>query len=320
MKSTKSYSITRREFLYGAAGLATAIALPKAAAAAGPAFPYSAGGERPRTPAFTGAVDCHMHFFDHRVATVPGAPVLHPDAFPVDYRQIQERNGTQRCVVVTPSAYGTNNQVTLEGMAGIGSNARGVAVVNTSVSDNELQRLHELGIRGVRFNLVQAGATTLDMAAPLSERLKQFGWHIQFHMPGQRILEAEEYLARLPVPIVFDHMGRIPQPAGTADVSFGALQRLLARGNTWVKLSAPYLNTKQGGPNYPDASNLARELARLAPERVVWASDWPHATENIKPDDAVLFDLLAEWVPDAVARQRILVQNPAELYDFPPVS
>jgi D-galactarolactone isomerase len=320
MFPTQSDIVHRRDFLRGAASLAVVATLPSAAAAADPSFPYSAGSERPRTAAFPGSVDCHMHFFDKRVATVPGAPVLHPDAFPADYRKIQERIGTQRCVVVTPSAYGTNNQVTLEGMAAMGPNSRGVAVVDTSVSDDELQRLHRLGIRGVRFNLVQAGATTLDMAAPLAERLKQFGWHIQFNMPAEHMRDAEDVLAKLPVRIVFDHMGHIPQPAGLTDPSFAALRRLLDKGNTWVKLTGPYLDTKQGGPDYPDTSRVARELARLAPERVVWASDWPHATEKTKPDDAVLFDLLSEWVPGEAARRRVLVQNPAELYDFPAVN
>ena len=120
--------------------------------------------------------------------------------------------------------------------------------------------------------------------------------------------------------IVFDHMAHIPQPAGPANPSFETLRRLLDKGNTWVKLTGPYLDTKQGGPDYPDTSRVARELARVAPERVVWASDWPHATEKTKPDDAALFDLLAEWVPDEAARRRVLVQNPAELYDFPAVT
>src|SRR4051794_24215913 len=120
--------------------------------------------------------------------------------------------------------------------------------------------------------LVQAGATTLDMAAPLAARLKPFGWHIQFNMPAEHMREAEEVLAKLPVRIVFDHMAHIPQPAGPSDPSFAALRRLLDKGNTWVKLSGTYLDGKQGGPGYPDTSRVARELARVAPERVVWAS------------------------------------------------
>ncbi|SFM30153.1 Amidohydrolase [Methylobacterium pseudosasicola] len=167
----------RRNLLMFGTGLALSAALPQEASAAD-SYPYSAGSEPPRTPVIAGVTDCHMHYFDKRVATVPGAPVLHPDAFPDDYRKIQRRLGLQRNVVVTPSAYGTNNQVTLAGMAEMGAGARGVAVVDTAVTDAELQRLHGLGIRGIRFNLVQAGATSLDMAEPLAARIKPFGWHI----------------------------------------------------------------------------------------------------------------------------------------------
>ncbi|MDF3840049.1 amidohydrolase family protein [Cupriavidus basilensis] len=257
-----------------------------------------------------------MHFFDKRAPTVPGAPVLHPDALADDYLAFQRRIGTQRCVVVQPSAYGTNNEVMLAGMQTLGSNARGVAVVSADVSDSELQRLHSLGVRGVRFNLVQAGAISIEKAKLLSPRLKEMGWHIQFYMPGERLVEAYELLASLPSPIVFDHMARIPLEQGTAHPSYAALRRLLDKGNAWVKLSGAYLSSKQG-PLYPDASRLAREIAKTAPERVVWASDWPHATEKEKPDDAILFDLLSEWVPDEAARHRVLVTNPAVLYDFP---
>ncbi|TXN66598.1 amidohydrolase family protein [Methylobacterium sp. WL18] len=316
MPNHHASDVSRRKLLAAGAGLTLTAALSGRAVAA-EAYPYSAGTEGPRTPAFPGATDCHMHFFDKRVATVPDAPVLHPDAFPDDYRKIQSRIGTQRNVVVTPSAYGTNNQVTLAGMAELGATARGVAVVDTSVSDTELQRLHGLGIRGIRFNLVQAGATTLEMAEPLAARIKPLGWHIQFHMPAAAMVQAEPVLERLPVRIVFDHMGRIPPVTGLGDPSFATLLRLLKRGTTWVKLSGPYLNTRQGGPSYADASTVARELVKIAPERMLWGSDWPHATEATKPDDAQLFDLLTVWAPDDGVRKRILVENPAEVYDFP---
>lgn len=276
---------------------------------------YSAGTEKPRTGVPAGATDCHMHFFDKRAPTVPGAPVLHPDALADDYLAFQRRISTRRCVVVQPSAYGTDNQVMLSGLKVLGDNARGVAVVSADVPDSELQRLHSLGVRGVRFNLVQAGAISIEKAKLLSPRLKEMGWHIQFYMPGERLVEAYELLASLPSPVVFDHMARIPLEQGTAHPSYAALRRLLDKGNTWVKLSGPYLSSKQA-PHYPDASKLAQEIAKAAPERVVWASDWPHATEKDKPDDAVLFDLLSEWVPNEAARRRVLVANPAALYDF----
>ena len=127
-----------------------------------------------------------------------------------DYRLLQKRIGTTRNVVVQPSTYGTDNRCTLDAVAQIGPTARAVAVVDTTVSDAELQRLAGLGVRGIRFNLVQAGATTIDMVEPLSKRVNDLGWHVQIHMLGDQIVQIEELLQRLPSPIVFDHMGRIP--------------------------------------------------------------------------------------------------------------
>jgi len=313
MTAAAHTSINRRQFC----GLGAALlGFGGCATSAGSSVPYSAGTDRPKTPVPAGATDCHMHFFDKRVATVPGAPVLHPDTFASDYRAYQRRIGTQRCVLVTPSAYGTNNQVMVEGMAAMGAAAsRGVAVLRADVPDAELKRLHALGVRGVRFNLVQAGAVTIDQAKLLSPRLAEMGWHIQFHLLGERLPDAFELLAGLPSRIVFDHMGRIPLAEGTSSAGYQVLRRLIDRGNTWVKLSGPYMGSK--GAPYPDASALARALTQAAPERMVWASDWPHATEQTKPDDAVLFDLLADWAPDAHVRRRILVDTPAQLYDFP---
>src|SRR5205807_9332013 len=130
------------------------------------------------------------------------------------YRLLQQRIGTTRNVVVTPSTYGTDNSCTLDAIRKFGAMARGVAVVDTSVANSELKRLAGLGIRGIRFNLVQAGATTVDMLEPLSTRVNDLGWHVQIHMLGDRIATIEDVLLRLPSPIVFDHLGRlVPQPA-----------------------------------------------------------------------------------------------------------
>jgi predicted TIM-barrel fold metal-dependent hydrolase len=218
--------------------------------------------------------------------------------------------------VVQPSTYGTDNSCTLDGMAKLGSAVRGVAVVDTSVADDELKRLHGLGIRGIRFNLVQAGATTVEMLEPLSKRVNDMGWHVQIHMLGDQIVEIEGILNRLPSPIVFDHMGRIPRDVGTAHPAYTVISKLIDKGRTWVKLSGAYMDTKVGPPTYADSTKLAQAFAKAAPQRMVWASDWPHPTEKDKPNDAILFDLLAEWVPDEATRNRILVDNPATLYGF----
>ncbi|WP_338661949.1 amidohydrolase family protein [Pararoseomonas sp. SCSIO 73927] len=306
----------RRTVLAGAAALsAAALARP---ALGQHAIPFSAGAEAPRFRAPPNACDCHFHIYDNRTPPAPGG-LAAPDASPDDYRKLQARIGTTRGVVVQPSLYGTDNTPTLAGMAALGPNFRGVAVVNTSVTDAELQRLHAAGIRGIRFNLAQFGATTLEMLEPLSQRVDALGWHCQINMPGEKIVEAGDTFRRVRGKLVFDHLAHCPQPAGVESETFKLVRSLIDRGNTWVKLSGAYADTRSGPPAYADSSAVARAFAAAAPQRMVWGSDWPHPTEaaDKKPDDAVLFDLLTNWVPDETARRRILVDNPAELYDFP---
>jgi D-galactarolactone isomerase len=280
--------------------------------------PWSSGSESPKLMAPPGACDCHMHIYDSRFPVAPNAKLRPPDATVDDYRRLRERIGTTRNVVVTPSTYGTDNSCTLDAIARLGATARGVAVVDTSVADAELKRLDGLGMRGIRFNLVQSGATTIDMLEPLSKRVNDLGWRVQIHMLGDQIVENASLLQRLPSPIVFDHMGRIPEPAGVDHPAFALVLKLIDRGRTWVKLSSAYQDSESGPPAYGDVSKVARTYVNAAPERMVWGSDWPHPTEkaDAKPDDAVLFDLLADWAPQEAIRNRILVDNPAALYGF----
>ena len=310
----------RRTFLKGAGLMALAatgaVRIPESHAQG--QVPWSSGTDLPKLKAPANSCDCHMHIYDARFPADPGATLRPADASVDDYRLLQKRIGTTRNVVVTPSTYGTDNRVTLDAMAKFGATARGVAVVNASVTDAELKRLADLGVRGIRFNLVQAGATSVEMIEPLSTRVNALGWHVQIHMLGDQIVKIEDLLNKLASPIVFDHMGRIPQPAGTDHPAFGVIRKLIDKGRTWVKLSGAYQDSKVGPPSYADTSKVAQAYVKAAPERMVWASDWPHPTqkENEKANDAVLFDLLTEWVPNEVTRQRILVENPATLYGF----
>jgi predicted TIM-barrel fold metal-dependent hydrolase len=280
--------------------------------------PWSSGTAPPKLKAPPHACDCHMHIYDSRFPVAPNAKMRPPDASVDAHRLLQKRIGTTRTVVVAPSTYGTDNSCTLDALAKLGVTARGVAVVDTSVTDGELKRLNDLGVRGIRFNLVQSGATTVDMLEPLSKRVNDLGWHVQVHMLGAQILETADLLQRLPSTIVFDHMARIPQPAGIDHPAFAFVLKLLDKGRTWVKLSGAYMDTRTGPPTYADVSKVARAYVNTAPERMVWSSDWPHPTElaHAKPDDAILFDLLADWAPDEATRNRILVDNPAALYGF----
>jgi D-galactarolactone isomerase len=312
-------SINRREFgkIVGAtAAVATGNSIGGRAARA-QEVPHSTGTEPPKLKAPPNACDCHMHIYDARYPIAPTATLRPADALVADYKLLQRRLDTTRNVVVTPSTYGTDNRITLDAIAQIGLTARGVAVVDSGVADSELKRLNDLGIRGIRFNLVQTGATTVDMIEPLSKRVNDLGWHIQIHMKGEQIAAIEDLLLRVPARIVFDHLGRLEQPNALSTPGFKTISKLLDKGRTWIKLSGAYQDSKVGPPTYSDTVTLARAYIKAAPERMVWGSDWPHPTEKQKPDDAVLFDLLAEWAPDAEERTAILVKNPATLYGFP---
>jgi D-galactarolactone isomerase len=309
----------RRELLMamsGAAAVGMAGAYPGAAAAQ--PVKWSSGTEAPKLKAPADAADCHHHIYDQKYPVDPKA-TLHPgDATVADYRALQQRIGTTRHVIVQPSTYGTDNRVTLDALVAFGPNARAVAVVNDTVTDAELKRMDKLGVRGIRFNLAQAGATTPEMIEPLSKRVNDLGWHIQINATAAKIMEIMPILEQVPSPIVFDHLAHIPEPQGISDPLYGQILALVDKGRTWVKLSGAYADTKIGPPSYADSSAVARAYVKAAPERLVWGSDWPHPSERTtKPDDAVLFDLLLDWAPDEKVRNRILVENAAVLYDFP---
>jgi predicted TIM-barrel fold metal-dependent hydrolase len=282
--------------------------------------PNSAGTSVPRFKAPADACDCHVHVYDARFAMA--WPKLQPveGAAVADYRLLQQRIGTTRAVVVQPAAYGTDNSVTLDAVRELGiANARGIAVVHPAIGDAELAALHEAGIRGLRFSIHDphteiAGA---DMIEPLAPRIAALGWHVQLHARGEQLVALEPMLAALPCALVIDHYARVPLPEGTYHASMRVLERLLEGGRTWVKLCAPYLDSRVGSPRYADIRPIAKSLITLAPGRMLWGSGWPHPTEpHTKPDDAALLDLLQEWVGDEATRKRILVANPAELYGF----
>ena len=282
--------------------------------------PHSAGTRAPKLAAPTGACDCHMHIFDPRFSPSPHWTRRPPNAPLHAYRAFQRRIGTTRAVIVNPSTYGTDNRCTLDALAKIGATARGVAVVDASVPHVELMRMADLGVCGIRVNFVSPqswGITTAAMLETLAKRVADLGWHVQVFTLGDQIVQMADVLQRLPSPLVIDHLGRLPQPAGVEHAAFGIMRRLLDQGRTWMKLSGAYMDTKVGAPGYSDVSAVARAFVETAPERMVWGSDWPHTTAEETPDDAVLFDLLADWAPDDATRHRILVDNPAALYGFP---
>lgn len=282
------------------------------------AVPNSAGQAAPRLAAPAKACDCHMHIYDERFPAARPGSRHQAEARVAEYRLLQARLGTTRAVVVQPASYATDNRVTLDAIAQLGPQARGIAVVHPDVTDAELAVLADGGIRGIRFSVFdpRTAAVGIEMIAPLAARAHELGWHVQLHMRGDQIAAHAGMLGALPCPIVFDHMGRLPQPAGATHEAFAVIRRLTEAGRAYVKLSGAYLDTREGAPGYGDATAVAHAYVSAVPERLVWGSDWPHPTEDDKPDDATLFDLLGAWAPDEATRRRILVDNPARLYGF----
>ncbi|MBM3601590.1 MAG: amidohydrolase [Alphaproteobacteria bacterium] len=277
---------------------------------------------RPRLAAPAGATDTHMHIYEGRFPLAPTATFKPPEAPVTAYRAVCRRLGIERCVIVQPTGYGFDNACTLAGMATFGPGARGICVVAPETTDGELLRLHGLGIRGVRFHMLPGGVLGWDALPTLAAKVAPLGWVIDLQLNGREFPSIVDRIRNLPARIVVDHIGKFLEPPVPPEhLSVRCLLDLLATGRFWVKLSAPYDVSASGPPGYDDASAIARALVRAAPERVLWASNWPHPgpptdKPKPKPDDAALLDLLLDWAPDEPTRQRILVDNPAALFGF----
>src|SRR5580692_9053349 len=285
------------------------------------AAPALAGDPKVAFKVPDGATDCHHHIYDPRFAYMPDAVMKPPFATVADYRKLQKKLGTSRDVMVQPSTYGTDNRCVLDVLAQQGENCRAVCVVNSKVSDDELKKLNAAGVRGVRVQFGLGNPVGADEVMPLAKRIAALGWHIQFNMPPEQLVQMESLLLNLPVPVIIDHLGRAVDDKGPQYVS---VCKLLDSGHGWVKLSGAYLYGGGTAPHYAGASLAAKGYIKTAPERCVWGSDWPHpdATKKLNPvampDDVVLLNLLAQWAPDEKLRHRILVENPESFYGFDP--
>lgn len=267
------------------------------------------------------ACDSHIHIFDTRFAEEPRYIEPFRGATATDYLHVQRKLGTHRVVIIQAKRYDTDNACLLDALAQLGDNARGIAVVSLDIDESTLRDLDSRGVRGLRFSVWNPADTvmTIDMLEGLARRIATLGWHVQLHMTGEQIVQNAALLRRLPCSMVFDHMIRLPPREAMRHPAWSVVQDLLQSGKCWIKLSGPYLNSVIGGPDYPEAAAVAAELARCAPERLVWGSDWPHVTEltaGRRIDTVHLLELFGQWVPSPELSKRILVENPARLYGF----
>lgn len=297
---------------------------PGSAKAAGPyaeCVAHDPSPHAPRVQVPARACDVHAHVCGPRDRFPLVANRLYnpPEASLSDYLHMLDTLGIERGVLVQPSVYGTDNSAMLEALSAAPARLRAVAVLPFDVSAVEIERLHALGVRGVRCNIVDLkegrGQLPLEGLRRLADTIAPFGWHIEFLMHVNEFPDLDRQLGNLPVPLVFGHLGYVPSQLGTTD-GFEALLRLARAGRAWVKLTAPYRLTGEPFP-YPSTVAAAQALLDEVPDRLLWGSDWPHVfIRSAMPNDGDLFNLFADWVGDRALLQTILVDHPAQLYGF----
>jgi predicted TIM-barrel fold metal-dependent hydrolase len=280
------------------------------------------------------ACDCHMHVFGPP-DQYPGAPgrTYTPSRRPLEaYRPVADRLGLQRVVLVQPSAYGTDNRALLDTLGTGAASMRGVAVVDEACGPSTLRAMHQVGVRGIRLNLMSPRIADVETARILlsqaATRVAPLGWHVQIYCDSEILAVIAPLLVDLPVPVVFDHMGGARTRLGIDDPGFRVLCQLLARNACWVKLSGADIVT-ENDHELTGAISFARALVAANPGRLVWGTDWPHLVHHhagigdaappagYRPvDEAMLLDVLHASVGSEAVWKSILVENPAHLYGF----
>lgn len=273
----------------------------------------------PRQPELAlprGTCDCHFHFFGPaaRYPVDPASPYVSADALPETYFALQDVLGLERGVLVSGGAYGRDTRHLEDTLARYGKRLRGIVLPRADLPVKEMQRLHGLGVRGMRFISERRHGKLPRLDPALARRaFDAAGWQVHFYPKGDLEALAAQLLA-LPNTVVLDHFGGLDVDAGEDP---GPLFRLLDSGRVWVKLSGPMRCTSEDYP-YARVTPLAQRLVAHAPERLLWGSDWPHVNMNdrVIPNDGDLVDLLADWVPAEATRRMILSENPARLFGF----
>lgn len=267
-----------------------------------------------------GACDSHCHIFGP-AATFPFATdraYTPPDSGLQDFERLQERLGLHNAVFVQASCHGTDNSAMVDALVRGAGRYAGVAMIDGSSTADDVAALHDVGVRGTRFNFVAhlGGRPDLDEFWRVVELVAPCGWHIVLHFDAKDLADHRELLDRMPVPYIIDHMARVDAADGVDQEPLQTLLDLLNDERAWVKVSGAERLTADGTPPYDDVVPIARAIIAAAPERVLWGTDWPHPNVRSMPDDGMLVDVLADFAPDESQRHLILVDNPRRLYDL----
>ena len=275
-----------------------------------------------RTPRFVappGSCDAHCHVFGphHRFPYAETASYWPPDADRYALKKIHDKLGIDRAVLVQASCHGTDNRAMINAIEHSGGAYRGVCIADDSFSEEDFKGLHNVGIRGVRFNFVShlGGAPDVGMMQNVLDKVRFLGWHLVIHVDAEDIIQYERFFSQFKMNIVVDHMGRIPTSEGVGQKAYQILLDFMQRDNWWVKVCGS--ERIAIAPPFYDAIPYAQGLLEIAPDRLLWGTDYPHP--NIKthmPNDADLLDLVPLIARDAAMQKKILVDNPARLYGF----
>ncbi len=266
------------------------------------------------------ACDSHTHIFGpgHKYPYAPGRSYTPPDAPLEMFQALHAKLGIERAVIVNASVHGTDNRVASDAIAVSGRRYRAVANLDDRVTDEELETLHRGGFRGCRFNFVRhlGGVPDMRVFERMLARIAPLGWHVDLHFDAVDIPHYAGMLRRLPVRYTIDHMGRVKAAEGLEQKPFQALLELMKDDEKcWVKVCGCERVSAQGAP-FLDAAPFARRIVETAPDRVVWGTEWPHPNVARMPNDGDLVDFIPRFLPDAELQGRVLVQNPARLFEF----
>jgi 2-pyrone-4,6-dicarboxylate lactonase len=291
-------------------------------------YPPDPNTRKPRYTPPVNSCDTHFHvfgppekfpFLSTHEYTPPAAPLEH-------YIKMIQVIGIERAVVVQPSVHGLDNSATLDAIKSSNGKFRGVGRIDDQTPKSELRRLHESGIRSIRFNLLDRprGNVRLDVLDRCIENVAQLGWSVDLHIDMTNLIAQEKRIRSMPTPVVIDHIARVRPSDGLNQPGFQLLLELLKLKHVWVKVSGAdkICTTKvysYFGLPFIEVIPYARAVIAAAPDRIVWGSDWPHSNNfspGHTPNDGDLIDLLAAFAPDETTRKTILVDNPAALYGF----
>ena len=272
--------------------------------------------------------DCHAQVF--------GSPDVYPtcsektldinDYIPEQYSKFCAERDISNTVLIQPECYGTDNRCLLSAISILNNDcgedtkfqAKGIARIKYDLEEKELEELTNAGVIGAKFVMGRGlNGLTWEEADKLAWRINDFGWQVELHMDGCDLHEAEKFLKTWPGRMVLPHLGQFQREITTQQRGFTTLARLIDRDKAWVKISAPYILSRDNDLDAPEVTDIIAALVKWAPERLVWGTNWPHIEkEGDRSIDERLLELMHKWVPNETTRKLIMCDNPTILYGF----